>query len=375
MLYADINDMIKASMIRIGAKNAFFGALLMFARHIIVDTIETVATDGRDIYYNQRFWRSMTAAERDGVMLHEVLHAALLHVPRRGVREKRRWNVAADIVVNALVLEAGYLLPKGHLRDQKLEKYSVEEVYALLSAEAAASPLILDLLADPGNQQQPSPSDYQQPNDYEKLQDYWQQAKGQAQALVQWTAHDSLSTSFEREFALVGSQLDWRSQLWRYLVRVPHDYGGFDRRFVGDELYIEQLEGETLRLSICVDTSGSIAGDQMNMFLSEVKAILACYPHLKVDLYYADAQLYGPYELMAADPLPQPRGGDGTDFRPFFEAIKQRASGEQLAVYLTDGFGDFPQSANQPATLWAVVPGGLMSGDFPFGEVVRLIDH
>ena len=39
---------------------------------------------------------------------------ALLHVPRMGSRDQKRWNIAADYVVNDLILRnTNFKLPKG----------------------------------------------------------------------------------------------------------------------------------------------------------------------------------------------------------------------------------------------------------------------
>ena len=44
-----------------------------------------------------------------------------------------------------------------------------------------------------------------------------------------------------------------------------------------------------------------------------------------------------------------------------------------VAIYLTDGYGPFPDPAPKLPTLWVVTPGGLALEKFPFGERVRLL--
>jgi predicted metal-dependent peptidase len=44
-----------------------------------------------------------------------------------------------------------------------------------------------------------------------------------------------------------------------------------------------------------------------------------------------------------------------------------------VAVYLTDGFGEFPDAVPHYPVLWVVTPGGLPSGGFPFGETARMV--
>ena len=94
---------------------------------------------------------------------------------------------------------------------------------------------------------------------------------------------------------------------------------------------------------VCVDTSGSIDTDAIGMFAGELMGILRAYPQMRCDLYYADAELYGPWAVRAGGDLPRPVGGGGTDFKPFFEKTARHpfTHGRTVAVYLTDGFGDF----------------------------------
>src|SRR6266545_4952914 len=108
---------VSVALVQVCARNAFFGALALFARFQTSTQVPTAATDGRDIFINTTFFAALTAPEQEAVLLHEVLHAALLHVSRRAGRDARLWNVAADIVVNGMLAREGYQLPAGHLRD------------------------------------------------------------------------------------------------------------------------------------------------------------------------------------------------------------------------------------------------------------------
>jgi len=46
-----------------------------------------------------------------------------------------------------------------------------------------------------------------------------------------------------------------------------------------------------------------------------------------------------------------------------------------VLIYLTDGYGDFPEQAPATPTLWVVPPGGLEDEGFPFGDVLRLEEN
>ncbi|NEP47085.1 MAG: hypothetical protein F6K35_51070, partial [Okeania sp. SIO2H7] len=102
---------------------------------------------------------------------------------------------------------------------------------------------------------------------------------------------------------------------------------------------------------------------------------LNSYPHLKCQLYYADADAYGPYALDAKAEFPRPVGGGGTSFIPFFDKVSEHWDWQStgVCVYLTDGYGSFPEEPPPLPVLWVVTPGGLGLEQFPFGETVRLI--
>lgn len=124
---------ISASLLRLRMKSPFFATIALFAKFVPSQQIETAATDGKDIFYNPDFLNSLPTAQQDGLLLHEVLHAALMHVLRRGVRDHILWNIASDIAVNGIIMQqAVFELPPGRLRDKELEHFSAEEIYELL---------------------------------------------------------------------------------------------------------------------------------------------------------------------------------------------------------------------------------------------------
>ena len=76
---------------------------MLFAEVRETNKIPTAATDGLVLFFNKDFLFSLSSSEQNALMLHEVLHMALLHVSRRESRDPYIWNIAADIVVNDLI--------------------------------------------------------------------------------------------------------------------------------------------------------------------------------------------------------------------------------------------------------------------------------
>ena len=128
---------------------------------------------------------------------------------------------------------------------------------------------------------------------------------------------------------------------------------------------------------MAIDTSGSVSETSLRLITSEINGILGAYPHLECELYHADRDIYGPYALTLDATLPTPEGGGGTSFVPFFDRVAATwdEHTQALCIYLTDGYGEFPQTIPTLPTLWVVTPGGLYLAQFPFGQAVRPIDR
>jgi predicted metal-dependent peptidase len=401
----ELSDLISATRIRLRRHSPFFAALALFVDVRFTDQVPIAATDGRLLLFHPEGYGDLNPAERDAVFLHELLHAALLHPSRRGVRDPELFNIAADIVVNGMVAsEESVALPQGAIRDTRLEHLSVEEIYELLQKKSKKKKPMLplaDLLkpgsmgsadeqyegeeVNPGNVRGNAGDDggssdpageLHELHDRGALEAHWKQAIQQARVLASSQGQGHLPVGMQRHLGEIADpQIDWRSQLWRYLVRTPTDFSGFDRRFLHCGLYLDHLEGESVQVFVCIDTSGSIDDEQMSLFIGEVSGILSSYPMLDCRLWYAVADCYGPYTISGIREIPRPKGGGGTDFRPFFKAAMEAWSGDQeaICVYLTDGYGDFPEAMPELPVLWVIVPGGLPSDDIPYGEICRLI--
>lgn len=275
----------------------------------------------------------------------------------------------------------GLTLPVGGIREPSLEHLSAEEIYeTLLSRKVSNKYKLRKSWRDLGKASSsprddnagPAASRQRAENDA-----YWKNALRQAEVMARTSSQGKLPAGWEREVARIGNtQLDWRSYLWRFAARTPDDYNGFDRRFVWQVIYLDALDSESIEVFIAVDTSGSVNHEMIGQFLGEVRGIVSTYSRMQATLWYADTRLYGPYDLTEEKSLPKLRGGGGTSFIPFFAELEQQSPilpGRRLAIYLTDGFGDFPNTLPELSVLWVIPPGGLPNEKFPFGEVARLI--
>ena len=96
----------------------------------------TAATDGRSIFYREELIAGLTLEETIFLLAHEVLHVALAHHLRRGERNPKAWNAAADFAINLLLQEAGFSIISGALLEPAYAGWSTERVYRTLMAQA-----------------------------------------------------------------------------------------------------------------------------------------------------------------------------------------------------------------------------------------------
>jgi predicted metal-dependent peptidase len=135
-------------------KYPFFGELLSKCRFLYDHPeIDTMATDGHNIYINSLFSAGLSEDQRVFILCHEVLHIVLLHHLRmkeiKDANTGKKWNYACDYELNPLLVADGLLSaeevkaasPKGiqGLYDEKYLGMSAETIYRKLDDDAEDS--------------------------------------------------------------------------------------------------------------------------------------------------------------------------------------------------------------------------------------------
>lgn len=342
----------------------FFGALALRLKPHVDNTFLTAYTDGKNIGYNEKWFDSLLAQERIGIVAHEVAHCMFEHFLRRGNRHPMKWSISCDYAINAILEESGLTLPKCRLRESAFDHKSAEEIYNLLPDQGKGE----DNNPDPGGCGTTKDSDKAIDD---QLKQEWKIAVAQAaqQARAMGRLPGCLAKLVE---GILEPKADWRTALWRMAeYSAKNDYKWFppNRRHVAAGLYLPQLKSAQIPdLWIAVDSSGSM-WDVQQQVASELTAI---QDHFNCTLHviYCDAtvQAHEEFEPQAGPVVfKKMKGGGGTDFRPVFEWLTQNESPACL-IYLTDGYGTFPTTAPDYRVLWGIM------GDTepPWGEVVRI---
>jgi predicted metal-dependent peptidase len=373
------------------AKSAFFATLALRLIPAADRSVPTMATDGRRLVYHPDFVLGLSKDERIGVLVHEVMHCALTHFARRAGRDLGTWNIACDLAVNPLLLDAGFVLPAGRLvpgegssADLQAGK-SAEEYYRLLQDRVGTGndtgttdPISTGgdspPFADPGGCGGVLDPVDASPVSTRQAETDWAVAVSQAEQVA--IGRGDLPAGLGRTVtAIVHRPADWRSVLRAFVsthARNDYSWSRPNRRYLSQGLYLPGLHSDELdEVVIAVDTSGSVGKDELGLFAAELTALLSSYD-CRATVLYHDRTVQKVQSWAPADgPLVfDPVGGGGTCHVCVFEWVDQAGLDPACVVCLTDLETRFPTRPPPVPVLWAQV--GNASVDPPFGSVIHL---
>ena len=364
------------------AKSAFFATLVMRLAPEPGWDLDTLATDGRVLRYSPPFVTALSPDELVGVLAHEAMHCALAHPVRRAGRDPERWNVACDLAVNPLLLQAGIVLPATRLMPGAgayagLDSgKAAEEYYAGLPGPAGPGPAggAGPGAGDPGGCGRVDDPAAPDPAGARRLAAEWRVAVAQARAAA--AQRGELPGGLGRSAARVlHPPADWRGVLREFLAEhARNDYSWVrpNRRFVARGLYLPGLHSEELGdVVLAVDTSGSIDDRLLGVFAAEAAAALAAFECVATVLYHdTEVQRVQPWHPADGPLVLDPVGGGGTSHACVFDWLARAGLDPACVVCLTDLDTEFPAAPPAVPVLWAV-PGPVPAAP-PFGWVVSL---
>jgi predicted metal-dependent peptidase len=130
-------ETITKARARLLVRAPFFGSIALGLAWVNAPEVRTMATDGCRIWFNAGWCDKHGVEKTMGVIAHEVLHVVNKHHLRRGIRDPKLWNVAADLMINRLLEDDSYVLPPDGLfdRDRRFVGLPTETIYARLLEE------------------------------------------------------------------------------------------------------------------------------------------------------------------------------------------------------------------------------------------------
>ena len=350
-------------------------------------TINRCAVDGKQLRYNPDWLCSLGNDDMAiSVIVESVLHCVLHHISRRGNRDNKTWQEAADCATHSIMHEANFVLPPvgvapgtGKYKDFAALQ-SVEEYFGLLrddkeQEQQQGDDPDGDGDGDPGDgaceaQQAGSDAAENAANEQE-----WNVITAQAQQIAQQRQPGTMSAGLlmhiEKELS---PKVDWRAVLREFVqqrAREDYRWSAPNKRWASQGFTLPGMQSESLGdIAVIVDTSGSCV-HALPQFASEIVDILSGMPnHAKIIYHDFDVQKVQDFDgsdcqIDISDLDFQ--GGGGTSHVPAFNYLNEQEP-PCCAVLLTDCWTNYPTTAPDYPCLWIVVEN--KDPHVPFGDVI-----
>lgn len=360
---AKILDKLITARVGLLLRHPFFGNLATRLKMVDAsDWCHTLATDGRNFYFNYGFVNKLTPKEAEFGFAHEVLHNVFDHMGRRDSRDPQLSNIAADFATNQILKDERIGTVPSFIKifqDDKYRGMSYEQIYDDLYEKAdkidigSLGELLDEHLDGEGDDGDGEDGD--------------QEGKGKGRPRL--TAEEKKQIRDEIKEAMVAAaqsagagrvpagvqrmikdftepKMDWRQLLRMNIQSILKSNFSFNRPNRKSQHSGAILPGmtndETIDVSIAIDMSGSISDAMAKDFLSEVKGIMDEYVDFKLDLWCFDTQVYG-YAQFTGDTADEImsyecKGGGGTDFDVNFDFMKNEGIEPKKFIMFTDGY-------------------------------------
>lgn len=330
------------------------------------------ATDGLRLMYDEELFGKLTLLEATFVLAHEIMHVVLMHSTRRGDRDPLLWNMAADYVINNLLLKQnGMVMPKEGLYDPAFDKMSTEEVYDILKKDSEKGESSGRIKKGLGVF-----TDLQDYNGDKPIPEYERELKQAISTALAKTAKQagSISGTLKRvaDMILV-DKLPWYTLLQDYLMskeRTENSWSRLNNRvFINSGVICPVKHNKTLRrVALGIDCSGSMTDKQLSSISAHVSDLLKLCRPKQTSIIYFDARVLKVTELEHRnyDVKLESIGGGGTYFEPVFEEVHNNFPDTDLLLMFTDMYADFPNPPSVPC-IWVTSSKHV---DPPFGTAI-----
>lgn len=358
----DVLDRIIVARIGLLLRHPFFGNMATRLRIIAADEwCPTAATDGRNLYFNTQFFNAMSNKEIEFVIAHEILHCVYDHFSRRDNRDPKLYNIAADYVVNNLLVEDRIgLKPKliDCFQDFKYKGWSSEEVYDELFKNAKKINIddlgeLLDEHIDwsedgdedgdgkgNGKGQRPKLSKA----DLDAIRDEVREAMISA---AQSAGAGNTPAGIQRMIKeMTEPKMNWRELLRQQIqstIRSDYTFARPSRKGWHTGAILPGMNfADTIDICVALDMSGSIGNAQAAEFLGEIQGIMDEFKEYQIKLWCFDTKVYNEQDFSAegGDHLTdyEIMGGGGTDFDANWIYMKENDIQPKKFIMFTDGY-------------------------------------
>lgn len=366
-------DRLTKERINLIAKHPFYGTLALKLKMTQMDDAmtawflsnnlrPTMAVDGRTLFFSDEFVQNTPPKLLLSAVAHEVTHCVLTHMTRRGSRDHMKWLRATDYATNGLLRRSGFELSENWLYNEKYDaSWSAEMIYNDLPDDNSEEPQ--DYIVDAKESEDPA------------LTHEWEVAVQQAAFAAKQAG--KLPADLERFVKeMTAPKIDWRTQLRRFITETSKSDYSWQRPnkfllpmgIIMPGLYSQHMN----KLVTIIDDSGSINQNILNVFGSEVGMSREASRPKETYIISCDARVNHVDKLDEFDEfkleLIRTHGGGGTDFRPPFKWMEAEGVTPSCAIYLTDGYGPFPEHAPNYPVMWCITTDVVP----PWGEHLKI---
>jgi len=345
-------------------RHPFFGNLATRLKLIDAsDWCATLATDGRNFYYNNEFVNKLKPKEAEFGFAHEVLHNVFDHMGRRDHRDPTLSNIAADYAVNQILKDERIGEVPSWIKifqDNKYRGMSYEQIYDDLYEKAEKIDIgSLGELLDEHLDGEDGDGDGSEEGDEkdgkskrprltaEEKKQIRDEIKEAMVAAAQAAGAGKVPAGVARMIqTFTEPKMDWRQMLRMNIQSILKSNFSFSRPNRKSQHCGAILPGmmneETIDVSVAIDMSGSISDTQAMDFLSEVKGIMDEYKDFKLNLWCFDTAVYG-YKQFTGDTADEImeykcQGGGGTAFEANWDFMKSEDIQPKKFIMFTDGY-------------------------------------
>ena len=366
----DVMERIIVARVGLLLRHPFFGNMATRLRIMAADDwLPTAAVDGRNLYFNTQFFNKMNNKEIEFVIAHEILHCVFDHLGRRNERDPRLYNIAADYIVNNLLVRDHIGEKPSFIdcfQDFKYDGWTSEEVYDDIYEQAKKNGQdfldqlgeMLDEHLDNEEGDKEGAGETQDANGNKVSKNKPKYSKEEMKKIKDEIKESMISASqaagagnTPKEVARMIKDLTEPKMNWREILRqqiqstIRNDYT-FSRPSRKGWHTGAVLPGmnfdETIDLCVAIDMSGSISNKQGQDFLGEVKGIMDEYKDYKIKIWCFDTNVYNEDDFSADDGREltdyEVIGGGGTDFDANWTYMKENDIQPKKFLMFTDGY-------------------------------------
>jgi predicted metal-dependent peptidase len=356
---------------------AFFAGLFMVGSTTVTDQKITAGTNGRDAVYGREFVDSLTDKELAFLVMHENMHKCYRHLTIWKALDdidRNITNAACDFVINVQLYdmdpeEKFIAFPRSKatgeregLFDEQYRGMDTKQVFDILLKKKEKGGHGGRKVKGDGTNRQPVDMFDDEDGDVGFDNHDWDGAKQLSeedkkqldreveQAIRQGGIYaGKFGGNTPREIGeLLNPKVDWKEVLRRFARSNIRDRDSISwrkahRNFLWQDIILPSILGKRVKsLLLGMDTSGSVEGQLLTEFLSEMNGLVKSVGIDRLDIVYWDAEIQA-HEIFTGGVKDivhrtNPKGGGGTNPDVVVDLIVEKQLKPDAIIMLSDGY-------------------------------------